>query len=86
MVAIDPFAIEEGAQIQPRNKTLRCFYRKPTPKLSTFIDPLSVTFFFFCYSCRNCPRRELTRACDVILPTPIGHPIYILSMSYSTIS
>lgn len=48
MVAIDPFAIEEGAQIQPRNKTLRCFYRKPTPKLSTLHRPSfrHILFFF----------------------------------------
>lgn len=39
MVAIDPLAIEQGAQIQTINNTLRGFYRKPTPRLPTLYRP-----------------------------------------------
>lgn len=84
MVAIDPLAIEQGAQIQTINNTLRGFYRKPTPRLPTLYRPSFRHILFFC--CCNCSCRELTQACDVTLPTPIGHTIYILPMSYSTIS
>lgn len=39
MVAIDPLAIEQGAQIQTINNTLRGFCRKPTPRLPTLYRP-----------------------------------------------
>lgn len=48
MVAIDPLAIEQGAQIQTINNTLRGFCRKPTPRLPTLYRPSfrHILFFF----------------------------------------